>query len=55
MSLNFVREKIGASLVALECRFIITPKRKIYKIEYIFSFSLLFFSLNPSNYICPEL
>ena len=30
------KKKVGTSLVALECHFIIMPKRKIYKIENIF-------------------
>lgn len=35
MSLDFVGRKIGISMVALGCHFIIMPKRKIYKIENI--------------------
>lgn len=62
MPLNSVRKKIGTSLVALECHFIITPKRKLYKIENIFflsyfsSFSILaiIFVLNfRKGFLCP--
>lgn len=41
---EFCEKKIGTSLVALGCHFIITPKRKIYKIENISFFFLAYFS-----------